>query len=332
MTGFLTNRTLKPSGERRAITFIDVLTTVTLLGFLATLTLPAIQSARESARRTACGNNLKQVALAVANYEATHRMMPIGARGAPFRTMGVSWMVDILTELGEPQLYEQIVTDAPHSGLVLLHARNRRAQEGIVLPQLRCPSSPLSALYGIGQSSTTSMMPSYVGVAGATSHDGFQEERVSLCCWPRIDGEISGGGALPPNRAIRLREFSDGVSRTVFAGEASDYLLSPDSRLYRTDGAFPNGWIAGTSATGTPPNYSPGAQSWSITSIRYPLNKRDYPAKGIHNARGANNPLISPHPRGVHLASVDGSVRFANDDASIDVLKRLATRDDGRVE
>jgi hypothetical protein len=173
------------------------------------------------------------------------------------------------------------------------------------------------------------MMPSYVGIAGATSHDGFSEIRVDPCCVPRSDGEISAGGVLIPNRSIPLREVSDGTSKTLLLGEASDYVYGPSGAPYRIDAGFSPGWIMGTIVEGTPPEYSAPFPAWNITTIRYPPNTRQYGLPGIEQERGPNNPLVSAHPGGVNAVFVAGAVHFIADDVDLLIFRKLATRDDG---
>jgi prepilin-type processing-associated H-X9-DG protein len=97
------------------------------------------------------------------------------------------------------------------------------------------------------------------------------------------------------------------------------------------------GWLAGTRAVGTPPDYrlqgmaadALRPSSWNITTIRYSPNVSDYDLPGIDDDRGANNPLASPHPGGVNVLLLDGAVTMLHDDVELRVFKQLATRDDG---
>jgi prepilin-type processing-associated H-X9-DG protein len=170
-----------------------------------------------------------------------------------------------------------------------------------------------------------------VGIAGATSHDGFPETRVNGCCLPESQGEISAGGVLVPNRPIRLRQVTDGTSTTLALGECSDYLFNSQGIARRIDAGFAYGWMTGTSATGTPPNYQPvpGQASWNLTTIRYQPNTRDFSLPGIDDNGGANNPLVSPHAGGANAFLLDGSVRFILEEIDLLLWKRMATRDDG---
>jgi prepilin-type processing-associated H-X9-DG protein len=130
---------------------------------------------------------------------------------------------------------------------------------------------------------------------------------------------------------VRAKKVTDGLSHTLVVGECSARALSATHGESRIDGAFPNGWITGTTATGTPPTYHSGIAppSWNITTMRYPINLRNYDLPGIDDNRGANNPLASEHPGGAHVLLADGAVQFRVNSTSVQVLKQLSTRDDG---
>lgn len=318
---------LAPSVPRHGFSLVELLVVVAIIGVVAALLLPAIQSAREAARRSSCGNNLRQIALAALNHESARKTLPVGASsGTPF---GPSWWVEMLPFLELATTYDKLDRKSANAGYPLGNAQNALAANGLVLPAAICPSSPIPPFHKVGLSQI--MMPSYVGIAGATSHDGFIEARVNTCCLPESQGEISGGGLLIPNAAIRLRKITDGISSTLFAGECSDYSFHSDGTQYRIDAGFPLGWLSGTAGKGLPPTFkpSPAPPCWNIVSIRYPPNEKRYDLPGIDDNRGANNPLVSAHASGVTAVFADGSQHFLTDDIDLMLLKRLATRDDG---
>ena len=263
------------------------------------------------------------------NFEGVHKTLPIGARSNPIATHGVSWWVDVLPFLEQASAYEQLDREGSQAGFLLMHPDNGRVVGGLLIPSMACPSTPFPTSLPVGGFQV--MMPSYVGIAGATSHDGFREKRVNVCCVPASDGEISAGGTLVPNKSIQFRQVVDGLSKTIAVGEASDYSFDTRGVPFRIDAGFPSGWILGTTVPGTPPNYAATFPSWNITTIRYRPNERRYNLAGINQNRGADNPLVSPHPGGVHLLRLDGSVQFTNQEMAVGVLKKLATRDDGET-
>lgn len=312
-----------------AFTLVELLVAVAILTVLASLLLPAAQSARGSSRSVTCKNHLKQIALGLQTHEQTHGALPAGATSAPYRTLGTSWILELLPYIEEAATFDAYDRRSMHSGEIGLHARNRRAVEGKRIPMLVCPSSPIPEMGLFGVAQTPLMQPSYVGIAGASSHGGFDEERVSGCCLPAINGEISAGGTLPPGLAVRWREVSDGASKTLLVAEQSDYASSRTGALRRVDGGHFLGWVAGTSSPGAPPEYGGANPAYNITTVRYPLNTRRYELPGVRDNRGPNNPLLSAHPGVVIAAMLDGSVRALQDSLALVHLQRLATRDDG---
>ena len=319
------------SGARRpcGFTLLELLVSIAIIALLLAVLLPATQAAREASRRSTCGNNLHQIGIALLSYEAAHRSLPVGARNNV--TFGISWWPPIMANLDEEALATGFDFLGANNGTVLFDAQNAALVNGIIITSMYCPSSSLAELYPIGGMQI--MMPSYVGIAGSTNDNGFPETRVSTCCVPNYGGQISAGGLLIPNQAICLKTAVDGLSKTLLVGECSDMAIDSTGILRRVDGGFPNGWITGTTATGTPPNYNSGfaPPSWNVTTIKYPPNMRDYTQPGINQDRGANNPLLSQHPDGVLGVFGDGSVQFLVDETDVFLLQSLATRDDGLV-
>jgi hypothetical protein len=210
-----------------------------------------------------------------------------------------------------------------------MHPTNGRVVDGLVIGAMICPSTPLPPLYPVG--SFHLMMPSYVGIAGATDDDDFHEDRVDICCVPLKDGQIAAGGVLVANRAVAAKEIVDGMSKTIAVGEESDYVTDGNSVPFRIDAGFPSGWIMGTIVRGTPPDYSAPFPAWNITTIRYPPNTTRYNLPGVEQARGPNNPLVSPHPGGVNVLFTAGSAAFLSEEIDTPTLKRLSTRDDAEA-
>jgi prepilin-type N-terminal cleavage/methylation domain-containing protein/prepilin-type processing-associated H-X9-DG protein len=322
----------------RGFTLSEVLVVAAIIGLLVALLLPAIQASRESSRRCACANNVKQVGLALLSHESAHGTLPIGARSnAPAdsaTTMGTAWWADVLPFLEGSSVYDRLELNTPNSGFLPLHPHNTAVVHNFLLQSAFCPSSLIPPLKAVAGAQVT--MPSYVGISGSTSHEGFAEVRVNVCCAPQMTGEISAGGVLIPNQTVRIRQVTDGLSKTMVVGECSDFAFNTQGVAYRIDGGHTGGWLIGTRASGTPPNYTtsssstsgPNSPSWNIVTIRYPINTREYERPGINDSHGANNPLVSAHPGGVNVALLDGSQRFLSDDADLSMLKSLATRDD----
>lgn len=315
----------KFSRALRAFTLVELLVVVAIIGVLIALLLPAVQAARESARQSSCQNNLKQVGLALLSYEDTFESLPTGAQQS--FTVGVSWWVHVVPFLEESTL-QSFDRLGANSGSALMHFDNGRLVDGLLIPSLRCPSSTLEPLMAVG--SFRIMMPSYVGISGAADDADFPESRVNICCSPKNSGQISGGGALIPNRALALGRIEDGLSATLVVGESSESLFDKFGRPYRADGGYRLGWIAGAAGDNVPPKYLSAKPSWNLTTVRYPPNTRDSELAGVYDDGGPNNPLVSGHPGGVHGLFLDGSVRLLSSSTELLSLKRMATRDDGQ--
>jgi prepilin-type N-terminal cleavage/methylation domain-containing protein len=318
-------------------TLVELLVVIAIIGVLVTLLLPAVQAAREASRRSACQNNLRQIGLALLNFESANEELPVGAKSQkidifPYNTYGTSWFVEILPYLEQQSLYDKLDKIGANSGSVLFNRPNGVVIDGVVIGTLICPSSPLSATLPVGGFQV--MLPSYVGVSGAASSETFLETRVNQCCLPGNNGEISGGGYLIPNQAVRLNEIADGLSHSVVVGETSDYIYDQAGKPFRIDGGHLAGWIMGTPATGTPPLYSTFTPlpAWNITTVRYSPNSESYKRPGIYTDNGPNNPLNSAHVNGVNAITLDGAVFFVDSDVELNLLKQLATRDDGHLK
>jgi prepilin-type N-terminal cleavage/methylation domain-containing protein len=323
----------RPTGKT-GFTLVELLVAIAIIGVLIALLLPAVQAAREAARRSTCENNLKQIGLSLLNYESARKRLPIGSKYT--QGFGTSWWPEILPNIEELSLYQQLDLTLANAGSPILAMSNGRAANGVVVSAMRCPTSPIQPLIQIG--SFQICLPSYVGIAGATNEDGTSSSQMNICCSPAMDGQISSSGVLIPNQFVRLMQVSDGASKTLCVAEESDFAIDASARPRNVDAGYPmGGFLIGTNSVGTPPNYvnglktsSPPACAWNITTVRYALNSRQFEQPGImDNPRGPNNPLNSAHPGGVFGLMLDGSVHFLNDQFDVKALRQLAVRDDG---
>jgi len=164
-------------------------------------------------------------------------------------------------------------------------------------------------------------------------------------------GIITSSGMLPPGQRLAIDDCTDGTSNTIIVAEQSDWLYDqqPGSRQgYHGDAGWTvggtangGGWLSGTRRCGPVPTLDElggppapwGADCWNLNTVRYPPNFKAVmgppPLPGCSENHGINNPLQSPHPGGVLVGCVDGSVQFVNSSTKLDVLLRMAIRDDG---
>ncbi len=177
----------------RGFTLVELLVVIAIIGILVALLLPAIQAAREAARRTQCNNNLKNITLALQNYHDTYKVFPAGAMHAGYRAAakpGPSWQYGVLPFLEQRNIYDKIAsTQRPGapvgpSGTVIFGAEdlntvlgNGTATNGplnkLVPDYMRCPSSPTDLMADQSGSIT---LPSYVGIMGGTDIDPSQSK------------------------------------------------------------------------------------------------------------------------------------------------------------
>jgi prepilin-type N-terminal cleavage/methylation domain-containing protein len=288
--------------RKRGFTLVELLVVIAIIGVLVALLLPAVQAAREAARRMQCSNHLKQIGLGMQNYHDTFNSLPYGARARfvqtnntvpPRQTWGPSWYVGLLPFCEQKPLSDLVesamlstganLTDVTRvQGRVAFHANNQK------IAWMLCPSSPLPETEILrGNSQLTCVVPSYVGISGATNHGGalanaittaeiaFRETRVKpnqgVPSTPQANGQSapntsqqSWGGMLTPNESYGMAAAIDGTSNTMLVSEKSDYFYARHTgnntgTRRRIDGSFTNG------GTGT----MTGGWWWLGTNVGY---------------------------------------------------------------
>ena len=214
------------SKNRGGFTLVELLVVIAIIGTLVGLLLPAVQSAREAARRSACTNNMKQLGLGVLNFESARKRLPaansgIGSNGGGSSTGGYSWITAILPFLEETNLYTTVssnsgrLTSAFSSTVNLTPAQTS-------LPQLVCPSFAGDKKSATGNAiATTCGVTNYKGIAGA----GASAQRVPYTS-SNIGGVITlekyGSESCAPYTGITLAQIQDGTSKTFMVGESRE--------------------------------------------------------------------------------------------------------------
>ncbi len=194
----------------RGLSLVELLVVLAIIGLLLALLLPAIQQAREAARRTTCRNHLKQLGLALHGYHEVHRILPNGVYSGPtdpfmgYDTDGYGWGVMLLPYLEHGPLFDRI---RPERVGVFQAQGCRPGREGARLPVFRCPSSTLPDQSPGGPDS------GYNAGCGAADYKGSQGQDA--------DGLFAKAADRGP---IRFRDVTDGLSRTFAFGESSWYL------------------------------------------------------------------------------------------------------------
>jgi len=284
--------------RKRGFTLVELLVVIAIIGVLVALLLPAVQAAREAARRMQCSNHLKQIGLALQNYHDTFQSLPYGARARYVNTSaatpanqnwGPNWYVGLLAFAEQKPLSDlmeagmltnpNLVDITMSVGRMGFHAHNQK------IAWMLCPSSPLpqTEILRAG-TNPTCVVPSYVGISGSTNHMAnrlaaevaFLETRVKPGPAPTLATNQAGatstpttsqqawGGMLCPNEALGMAACIDGTSNTMIVSEKSDYFYARHTgnntgTRRRIDGSFTNG------GTGT----MTGGWWWLGTNVGY---------------------------------------------------------------
>jgi prepilin-type processing-associated H-X9-DG protein len=293
---------------------VELLVVIAIIGILVALLLPAVQAAREASRRAQCGNNLKQLALALHGHHDTYKRLPPGTTQdqAPFHTPGMaphdsgagnwgaSWFVYILPYIEQGGLYDQLVwgggtgygAGTPGMGGVgsarigAGGTTNGQKFTNLQIPTMRCPSSPLPKLTSSGvPSSGNLMLPTYAGIAGAAPDlfvgTAYVDKRYITttggagCC---SGGTIASNGTMVPNAQFILENITDGTSNTMAVGEQSDLLITTDNGKVPWNAAGPHGWTIGWGNQTKPEQYAgqtgSDLRTFNLTTVRWPVNKK----------------------------------------------------------
>jgi prepilin-type N-terminal cleavage/methylation domain-containing protein len=333
---------MTPRERNRGFTLVELLVVIAIIGILVALLLPAVQAAREAARRTQCGNNLKQMGLALHNYESAFRVFPSGSRSHADNNLwiwGHSWAVAILPFAEQNSLYDKmdmvgtgsVHAGLPHTGLIYQTRNefNGQVLAGVHVPYMFCPSSPLNKFVLRGTTipgPQGAASPTYTAVTGAIDHrtavnkDGQTNQHMAR-------GISSEGGVLLANKFPSFRDITDGASHTILLGEQSDFCfdIGGQKRDCRSD--FGHSFAMGA----TPPaNFD---DRWfNTTTVRYGVNHKDWNSSGVgEQFYGCNRPIQSAHPGGALVASADGSVHYVGQNIALQTFFDLCNRDDGHA-
>lgn len=353
-------------GTRRGFTLVELLVVIAIIGILVALLLPAVQAAREAARRMSCSNNMKQIGISLHNYHDTYLSLPIGSRGAGWKNSqgfpqnqpwAASWWVGILPFMEQTGVADQWDHTGAKGSADLgdTNAHNSALVNGFVPDIARCPSSPLPEVCSKNVISEGKVLATYCGVAGcypevndfASQNDMNQfirEKRVSSDHGTR--GALSGGGTLCMNQSFKFKDIQDGTSNTLIVAEQSDFMQTSDNQKVICNSSNNKGAWAGAASREIPLNANMSEnRAYNITTLRYRINTKQtfqpgspsQPLKGIVPADpndgsgelGANNGMYSAHSGGAMGLLGDGSVRFVQEGTEMHIVWKLATRDDG---
>ncbi len=336
--------------RKRGFTLIELLVVIAIIAILIALLLPAVQQAREAARRTQCKNNLKQLGLALHNYHDTFNTLPIGAVGSANWGWGMSWYMRILPYIDQAPVYNKITFSGLHHGWTHSAGGPEGPLNGAVLAQARinaviCPSSPLAKARDAGEYVITNAQ--YYGITGAVNGNGYTNpaNKQITCCGccggQQGNGFFSSSGTFAIAESFGFKDMTDGTSNVMAVGEASNFVYDADpatggTRTRQVNGT--HGIMMGSPHPVTIDAWGGGGtmdRPFNLNTVRFspnaPVidNHPNWP--GVGDNYGSNNPLNSAHTGGVQILLNDGSARFLSDNVDMLTLKYLCARNDGKT-
>ncbi len=294
---------------RSAFTLVELLVVIAIIGVLVALLLPAVQAAREAARRSSCGNNMKQLGLALHNYHDTYREFPYGFSELDAYKKRSCWMQGVLPFLEQTNMADQVkatnvewIMDVPG------------AVKDTPVPSLMCPSDGTSPALGASGG---------VRAGGA----GFQGNYVGCT---GNDYMLSVGplrGLFYRDSKTRFATVTDGTSNTL---AFSEVIIRGDATGgWGGGGGYWGGsrWGGYGFTTVEAPNSAVSDQVYECKSTTFPKS----PCVSIGTSDTLRVLARSYHPGGVQAANVDGSVKFVPDTINLLVYQAMSTVQGGEV-
>ncbi len=308
--------------REQGFTLVELLVVIAIIGILVGLLLPAVQAAREAARRMSCGNNMKQIGLGLQNYHSAFNTFPPGHMesgwdGPSFRHQ-FSWMTSILPFIEQTAVFETI--DFDQIDLAVSADQNSAFQPAgnTLIATYICPSD------AVGKVNPDWAPTNYLGNQG------------TLC---GMRGKTEGNGVFGHDSWMKFRDILDGTSNTIAIGEIlkgdftpetvrDNYILKRGSTANAADidtcQSFPatfsdlgNVWLGG------PPQNNMFSTDRAPNDIRIDCIA---PNNGCTNFAAR-----SQHIGGAHFAFVDGSVHFITESINQDVYHALGTRNGNEI-
>ncbi|HBL44629.1 MAG TPA: prepilin-type cleavage/methylation domain-containing protein [Planctomycetaceae bacterium] len=288
--------------SKKGFTLIELLVVIAIIAILIALLLPAVQQAREAARRSQCKNNMKQIGLAIHNYHDVHIALPLGVQFPKLMGPLVA-ILPYLDQANAQNLYDFSLSYADPSNIAAINKK---------LPVYLCPSMVLRRPVPYPTCDDEEGAPTSYGLSTGTDEEGD-------------DGLFEGRGGMgtyysPPyiTRVYRFRDVTDGLSNTIMGGEFNynlkDYTWGPTT-------CSSDSSVVGTVRWG----YSRWGSSYPGASLGN--------TGGQFNAKTGADISIwrSDHVGGAHFLLADGSVHFVSENIDAGKLDALATRAGGEV-
>jgi type II secretory pathway pseudopilin PulG len=323
----------------RGVTVLELLVVVAVIGFMVSLLLPAVNVARSSARRAQCSNNLRQLAMAINNFEAASGHLPAGSISRPYEpeptTPHTFYRWSVLAQI-TPMLEQTVAYGALDMSVPLYRrdfqvTRQNESAVAIVVPEFLCPSDQQQRV-----------------------HPAFGPTNYAACAGTGIHGgsPLDADGLFYTNSNIRAHEVKDGFSKTVALSES---VLGRDiPRGTPRSQADPRYVYAFARSAPLTEESCLGSAFWNFTDLRgfawvngefrtalynhyWTPNSSEFDCVSARTT-GALSVLYTPfgwrtarslHPGGVNAVMLDTSVRFVEDAIAPEVWQAMATRDGG---
>ncbi len=293
--------------NRQGFTLVELLVVIAIIGVLTALLLPAIQAARESARRTGCSDNLRQVMIGFHGYHDVYKGFPnrVSLTGTTLSS-GHGWGLTLLPFMEGGTLYNRW-----NQSKSFFSPENKQVTTSIVSSYL-CPSAPDGPRSMSVSSGTTATS---TGIAGdyVVFHQ-ISTTGSGATCTPCNTAAPKTAGTLTP-----MKRITDGTAYTIYMSEEAgrpDYYLGrikQSSNAGITNPMFWGCWAAYQSVT---------LQGWNAAAVPA--------AGGVYSMNRSNSQgIYSFHQSGAHVAMCDGSVRFLSEEIPVALLIALGSRDAG---
>ncbi len=321
----------------QGFTLIELLVVITIIGILISLLLPAVQAAREAARRLQCSNNIKQVALAVLQYESANSIFPPSSQWdtadlitLPYYNtahLRPNWVALVLPYLEMQMLYDNCDRTA------YLTDNANAIFRGTRLPILLCPSDSFNQVpFSGSKAGDTSIGDGWArGNYAANACSGPMNYNEIDDRWQSVGPHSSWQnsrmrGVMGANISVTMAQIRDGASNTALLGEIRAGVAELDDRgTWAKGDASSSLWAHGWPATDTPGTNNPsiaadnaryadklaaayGCSSWDNCPSLADLNMTAYPGSGTNQQR-----VCSMHAGGANLCFADGSVHWIGD-------------------
>jgi prepilin-type N-terminal cleavage/methylation domain-containing protein/prepilin-type processing-associated H-X9-DG protein len=304
------------SRHRQGFTLVELLVVIAIIGVLVALLLPAVQAAREAARRSSCSNNLKQIGLGLQNYHDTLLAFPYGGTDGAKRSTpamnDISWHVRILPFVEQTPLYDRVNWSQAWNSTTNL------AVAHVKVKGYFCPSATEERSGSTGEKLSTEAVQAYTthyyGINGPEGTNSQTGQVYSMHASSASGhGDIMQDGVLCPWEANSMAAVTDGTSNTFIVGE-----IGFQKALKPSNGHSLRSWTRGGGSSNT---------TSSTKNVQFAINSTPY--NGSNNFNDIS--FGSQHPGGAQFALVDGSVRMITANIDMAVYLSMASRSGGEA-